>query len=360
MKSRSAKFTFLFILVFLANLSNAADIKGRINLDSDWHPEVFLASINNPEDLFVSSPDFLLTSAPINPDGTFEISNLEIPAEFRFYRLYVLKNLFSPTDVINSGNRSLIHLILDNNSNVVLNITMDGSRATELKIEGSESSVRNREFDVEFLKRARQLSGKETRAQKEFIQLGIDNYIRTYVENCENALNGLYALYHIEEKEPDFLRNSAFYFRFQDKLHGQFPKNLYTDQYDELLINLVGFRDMVCEIPGVIPKWKDYLILIQGGVILLLLLLLFVNSVKKKNRRQQAKNGSHKLLYDKLTNKEMEILKLIAESKSNKEIASELFIELSTVKTHLNSIYKQLKVQNRKEAGNFYKEMNEN
>ena len=360
MKTRSAKYAFLFLFVFFVNLSNAADIKGKINLDSDWHPEVFLASIDNPEDLFVSSPDFLLTSAPINADGTFEITGMEIPKEPRFYRLYLVKTLFSPTDIINSGNRSHIHLVLDNASNVEVNISMLDGFISGVDILGSESSVRNREFDVEFLKRARQLSGKETRAQKEFIQLGIDNYIRNYVENCENALNGLYALYHIEEKEPDFLRNSAFYFRFQDKLHGQFPQNLYTNQYDELLVNLVGFRDMVCEIPGVSPKWKDYLILIQGGVILLLLLLLFVNSVKKKNGRQQAKNGSHKLLYEKLTNKEMEILKLIAESKSNKEIASELFIELSTVKTHLNSIYKQLKVQNRKEAGNFYKEMNEN
>ena len=95
-----------------------------------------------------------------------------------------------------------------------VNISMLDGFISGVDILGSESSVRNREFDVEFLKRARQLSGKETRAQKEFIQLGIDNYIRAYVENCENALNGLYALYHIEEKEPDFLRNSAFYFRF--------------------------------------------------------------------------------------------------------------------------------------------------
>ena len=37
----------------------------------------------------------------------------------------------------------------------------------------------------------------------------------------------------------------------------------------------------------------------------------------------------------------------IAEGKSNKEIASELFISLSTVKTHINNLYKKLDVSSR-------------
>ena len=87
MKIRLAKYLVLFLLTLLVNGIRAVEIKGTINLGSDWHPEVFLASINNPEDLFVSSPDFLLTSAPINADGTFEIKAMEIPKEPRFYRL---------------------------------------------------------------------------------------------------------------------------------------------------------------------------------------------------------------------------------------------------------------------------------
>jgi DNA-binding CsgD family transcriptional regulator/general stress protein CsbA len=51
-----------------------------------------------------------------------------------------------------------------------------------------------------------------------------------------------------------------------------------------------------------------------------------------------------------LTNKEIEILQLIAQGKSNKEIACVNFIELSTVKTHINNIYGKLEVKNRKEA----------
>lgn len=55
-----------------------------------------------------------------------------------------------------------------------------------------------------------------------------------------------------------------------------------------------------------------------------------------------------------LTLKEMQILKLIAEGKTNKEIADQNFVELSTIKTHINNIYSKLGVSNRKEAIRVY------
>jgi DNA-binding CsgD family transcriptional regulator len=58
-----------------------------------------------------------------------------------------------------------------------------------------------------------------------------------------------------------------------------------------------------------------------------------------------------------LTSKEVLVLRLLAESKTNKEIAAELFVELSTVKTHVNNIYTKLSVSNRKEARSKYAEM---
>ena len=58
-----------------------------------------------------------------------------------------------------------------------------------------------------------------------------------------------------------------------------------------------------------------------------------------------------------LTSKEVLVLRLLAESKTNKEIAAELYVELSTVKTHVNNIYNKLSVSNRKEARSKYAEM---
>ncbi|WP_411029312.1 helix-turn-helix domain-containing protein [Spongiimicrobium sp. 3-5] len=50
-----------------------------------------------------------------------------------------------------------------------------------------------------------------------------------------------------------------------------------------------------------------------------------------------------------LSKQERTVKNLILEGKSNKEIANELFISLSTVKTHITNIYGKLKVSNRQE-----------
>lgn len=57
-----------------------------------------------------------------------------------------------------------------------------------------------------------------------------------------------------------------------------------------------------------------------------------------------------------LSAKEWQILKLVAQGKTNKEIAAVQFVELSTVKTHLNNIYGKLSISNRKEARAKYAE----
>ena len=51
-----------------------------------------------------------------------------------------------------------------------------------------------------------------------------------------------------------------------------------------------------------------------------------------------------------LSLREIEVLELISKGLSNKEVAEKLFISLSTVKTHINNIYKILEVKNRREA----------
>ncbi len=51
-----------------------------------------------------------------------------------------------------------------------------------------------------------------------------------------------------------------------------------------------------------------------------------------------------------LTAREKEILKMVSQGASNNDIAEKLFVREVTVKTHLNSIFKKLKVKNRTQA----------
>ncbi|RAI13136.1 MAG: hypothetical protein DKM23_01050 [Candidatus Melainabacteria bacterium] len=53
---------------------------------------------------------------------------------------------------------------------------------------------------------------------------------------------------------------------------------------------------------------------------------------------------------EELTQREKEVLSMVAKGGSNHEIAEKLFLKEVTVKTHLNSIFKKLKVSNRTQA----------
>lgn len=55
-------------------------------------------------------------------------------------------------------------------------------------------------------------------------------------------------------------------------------------------------------------------------------------------------------LFEELTSREKEVLLLIAQGKSNQEIADECFITLKTVKTHVSNILSKLQVEDRTQA----------
>jgi len=59
-----------------------------------------------------------------------------------------------------------------------------------------------------------------------------------------------------------------------------------------------------------------------------------------------------------LSNREQEVLQLLAEGLSNQEIAHRLIIALSTVKTHINNLYRKLEVQSRTQAVNQARKQN--
>ncbi len=67
-----------------------------------------------------------------------------------------------------------------------------------------------------------------------------------------------------------------------------------------------------------------------------------------KSKSEERKDGSTFSL-NTLTFRQKTVYDLILDGKSNKEIMAELFIEQSTLKSHINQIYKKLNVKSRKE-----------
>src|SRR5215204_6358924 len=66
-----------------------------------------------------------------------------------------------------------------------------------------------------------------------------------------------------------------------------------------------------------------------------------------------AQSGTHETstrLEDPLSERELEVLTLLASGKTNSEVAGELFVSVGTVKSHTGNIYRKLGARNRAEA----------
>jgi LuxR family transcriptional regulator, maltose regulon positive regulatory protein len=71
---------------------------------------------------------------------------------------------------------------------------------------------------------------------------------------------------------------------------------------------------------------------------------------KVKDERAPARPKPWDPSYEPLSERELEVMQLIAAGLTNQEISEQLFISLNTVKTHIKNIYQRLEVSNRAQA----------
>lgn len=89
--------------------------------------------------------------------------------------------------------------------------------------------------------------------------------------------------------------------------------------------------------------------LISGILFISVGLIIYINPFKKSIIENKTNP------FEQLTIQEKNIVQFISERKRNKDIADELAISLSTVKTHINNIYKKTGVNSRDQLLNFLK-----
>jgi LuxR family maltose regulon positive regulatory protein len=73
-------------------------------------------------------------------------------------------------------------------------------------------------------------------------------------------------------------------------------------------------------------------------------------SKAQRSRKEEAAVALSEVLVDPLTERELEVLRLLAEGLSNKEIATRLVVAPSTIKQHLKNVYGKLDVHSRTQA----------
>lgn len=77
---------------------------------------------------------------------------------------------------------------------------------------------------------------------------------------------------------------------------------------------------------------------------------LMTRTLQRLAAKDRLSAGSSESPIDKLTTRELEVLQLVTNGLSNKEIAAELVIGLATVKTHVEHIIQKLHVSDRTQA----------
>ena len=126
-----------------------------------------------------------------------------------------------------------------------------------------------------------------------------------------------------------------------------------------LFFSLVAFR---FDNKKVILFWSDYpSIAILLALIIALIVILWLRIEKQKTqllinnllKKDAEKFGKEESKLSDLSPRQKEVFDLILKGKSNKEITAQLHIELSTLKTHINQIYKILEIKSRRETKSF-------
>ena len=116
----------------------------------------------------------------------------------------------------------------------------------------------------------------------------------------------------------------------------------------------ISFKADASETTWLWTRWPFVAILLI--LLAFLLVRMWLNLEQKRQEEKIAQiinnkdaiHGNQQIL-DLLSERESEVFKKIIEGKTNKQIADELSVALSTIKTHINNIYKILNVSSREE-----------
>lgn len=309
----------LFFLLFFYSVVVCAQaaISGQINRNVEGTPaKVHLTKLNieHIKDLKFAKPvAWMLT----REDGSFTFDQKHIADKDAVYHIYVKRVEEALNDTIAAG----ATFILSKSDKMIFQKT---------KVPFAEYTTTN-EADKEW---KRLLAYETELLQSKLDQDNEEQQLKGYAKDSLRILMvKLIGIKQLEEKgllEQDITKNSAFYLALLSELkESEMPKENYL-----FLEKRLAFLTQ-----GTIEKkyaWSKMVNYILGVLVLGLAGFLIV-------RRKSAP------IPVALSRQEQNIQKLIVEGKTNKEIANELYISISTVKTHITNIYQKLKVANRQE-----------
>lgn len=276
--------------------------------------------------------------------GNFSFNGDMLYPQNRIYRIHVDacgENLSSEHYLGSCEDLESVLFIANNSDTLHFPVTFDTQVFCDIRSTNPRSTLL---LEIDSLKEEMYLdfaqlespASQDLQAQKWFARLQefgegtgeplAELYIYEFLSDKRNAIYN----YYLED-----LSSNAYYANLSERLQNQYPNTTFTRFY---LAEITSDQQLASlRIAG--DKRVSYMIYLL--LLLSVLLNLWLFRLWRKNR------GKKIQLWKRLTPQEKKIVEQIIQEKSNKEIAETLFVSLSTVKTHINNLYKKLGVSDR-------------
>ena len=189
----------------------------------------------------------------------------------------------------------------------------------------------------------------------EMVRLGVSAYLSVQedIEVIVQAENGKIGVEKALELKPDIILMDLV-MPIMDGIEA--TKEILSKWKEAKIIIVTSFIDDEKVYPAISAGAKSYLLKTSSASEIAQAIRdtfrgegVFEKEVSEKLEHRHEVEEEFRL-YEELTSREKEVLLLIAQGKSNQEIADECFITLKTVKTHVSNILSKFQVEDRTQA----------
>ena len=345
----------LILLLVCGNFAFAQySISGYMDADR-WHNTAYLSVIEDYRKLSGVYSEQIIAKAGADSTGFFKFEGSGLDETNRLYRIHVDNcpedkqdsNHFdghcddSKEIIFIAKNSDTIHFPLSFDKQMFCDVTSNNTKAlTIAKVDSIKEEMRFAYAEI------------RSEANRKLNNRNWFKKLQNFGEGLNEPLAELYIYAFLSDRSSDLhdyylqdLQSNDYYSGLQDRLASFYANTSYSKQYDaelasdQFLISKDNQENSSFD-------WNYLLYLLLG--LSLLGNIIFV--VRRRKERTEATSN----LKAKLTKQEQNILELILDNKTNKEVAEAMFVSVSTVKTHTNNIYRKLNVQSREEAKSLF------
>jgi len=320
-----------------------------------WQNTVYLSVVDDYRKISGVYPEQVISQTKADSLGYFEFLGGHLEEENKIYKIHVDNcasykhndNHFggyckdSQEVLFIANNRATVFFPLSSNDEMFCEVQAhDSNAAIFVKIDLLKEEMKF-VFSENRSEASRKLNNKKWfKILQDFGAKSGEPLSELYIYSfLSDRSNELYSYYLVD------LNANPYYDELLKRLENSYPESAYTKQYNT---ELLSDRFMIANTTfNANKRYWNYLVLV------LLILSIGVN-IKLWILLKKHRINTTVVPTQKLSKQEENILNLINKGMSNKEIAESMFISLSTVKTHVNNIFKKLNVTSREEIKAFF------